>query len=213
MNSVLEHVNAFWAAYGGWMATALIPTVIAGLTVSPKTKKAAGVVPKIWDTIKQLMGLLSVVTHKDQPGTFQMPLKLGKIAKKLKKNKQVPPAVMFFLIMFSISQANCAWWNKHGEQVEDVGVNCATVSIKDAAMNILPAVLAILSGGSVSWNEQLNAFAKQFGQDSVACALEFASNKLMAEAPMGVGSGSSESMEGVNKARSYMSSHHMKVKE
>jgi hypothetical protein len=210
MTTVMEHLSAFWLSYGSWIGVALIPTIISGLTISPKTADGAPIVQKVWDMIKMVMSVLSILTHKDQPGTFQAPLKMGRLVKK------APPttlAAVVLLFAFSSSQVNCAWWDKHGQQVEDVAINCGTTAIHDAAMHLLPAVLAIVSGGSINWNEQLNAFAKQFGQDSVACALEFASNKLMAEAPMGVGYGSSESMEGVNRARSYMVSHHMKVQE
>lgn len=92
MYTVLEHINAFWAAYGEWITVALIPTVIAGLTISPRTEKAAGWIPKIWDTIKMVMGFLSLLTHKDQAGTFQLPLKAGKLLPK-KKDADVEVAV------------------------------------------------------------------------------------------------------------------------
>ncbi len=91
MNTVLEHVSAFWATYGEWMTVAMIPTVIAGLTISPKTKPATTWVTKSWDVVKMIMGFLSVLTHKDQPGTFQLPLKAGKAIKKVRKKKAVVP--------------------------------------------------------------------------------------------------------------------------
>ena len=85
MMTVLEHINAFWAAYGEWITVALIPTIVAGLTISPSTKEAAGWVQKIWNGIKTVMNFLSVLTHKDQAGTFQLPLKLGKVLPKKKE--------------------------------------------------------------------------------------------------------------------------------
>lgn len=72
--SILEHIKDFWASYGEWMTIALIPTIIAGLTISPRTAPAAHWVGKIWDGVKILMNFLSVLTHKDQPGTFKLPL-------------------------------------------------------------------------------------------------------------------------------------------
>lgn len=73
--SILENIRDFWANYGEWMTLALIPTIVAGLTISPKTAPAAGWVTKIWDGVKIVMGFLSVLTHKDQAGTFKLPLK------------------------------------------------------------------------------------------------------------------------------------------
>lgn len=212
MSSVLSAISWFWVTYGPWIGAALIPTIITGLSLAPQTAGATGIVTKVWNYLKVLMGLFSVATPKDAPGTFQLPLKMGRLRKKS------GPAVGLVLIIFltsSTTQVSCAWWHKHSAEVEEVAINCGVTALRDAGQSLLPAVLAILTGGSINWQEQINAFGKQFGQDAVACALEFASSKLMAEHPMGAGSGSGDSkgMEGVNKARLYLNSHHITVKE
>lgn len=217
MSAFLSTLAAWWVTWGPWIGAGLIPTIITGLSLSPKLAPEAGWVQKIWDTLKAMMGFLSVATPKDAPGTFQLPLKLGK----LRKKKVVPPAAAALLIISLglATQDSCAWWSKHGSAVEEAAVDCAVVATRDAAQDLLPAVLAILTGGSINWQEQVSAFGKQFGQDAVACALEMASNKLMGPmkvAHPGAGSGSGSAtpeLEGFNKAKKYMLDHHMKVKE
>lgn len=77
--TIWEKWNWFWEAYGPWIGAALIPTIITGLSLSPKTEKAIPWINKAWDAFKKLMDVLSVLSHKDKLGTFQAPLNVKKL--------------------------------------------------------------------------------------------------------------------------------------
>ena len=85
MSATLTGLRAFLTAYGPWILGSLIPSLIVGLTISPKTQGVAAVLKKILD-------FFSVLTHKDVAGTFQLPFKLGKLVKAAK------PTVLLILL-------------------------------------------------------------------------------------------------------------------
>lgn len=65
---------AFWHVWGNVILTILfaaLPSVIVGLTPNPK---AAGVVKALSFALQ----LLSILTHKDAPGTFKLPMTVQK---------------------------------------------------------------------------------------------------------------------------------------
>lgn len=53
--------------YSDFILLSLIPTIITGLTVAPKTRGAI-----TW--VRAFAAFFSIVTHRDEPGTFKLPL-------------------------------------------------------------------------------------------------------------------------------------------
>src|SRR5690349_24545766 len=114
LSTIWSNFSAFWEAYGPWIGAALLPAIITGLTLSPKTEGAAGVVQKVWNGIKMVMDFLSVLSHKDKPGTFQLPLKAGAAVAMIVK-KPGGPATILLVFVFAGSQVNCSWWSSGGK--------------------------------------------------------------------------------------------------
>lgn len=61
----------FWHQASPWILTGLLPSVLVGLTKSPKTSG-------IGKAISGLLQVVSVLTHKDHAGTFKLPLVVKK---------------------------------------------------------------------------------------------------------------------------------------
>lgn len=166
MSAIWEKFTAFWAAYGPWIGVALIPTIITGLSLSPKLAKDAPIVQKVWDTFKQIMGFLSVATPKDAVGTFQLPMKLGK----LKKKDVIPPATMLAMA-FGIT---AAWHGLNAcsilssKPIADI-VDC-TKQDQSAIEGGLAGLLPLLTGGSVDWGT-IESRAEALGATIGGCVL------------------------------------------
>lgn len=60
----MDAITQFFTDYP-WIL-AILPTIITGLAASPKTRNWAGL-------IKAIFAFLSVLTHRDQKGTFKLP--------------------------------------------------------------------------------------------------------------------------------------------
>jgi len=172
----------FWQTWGPWIGTALIPTIIVGLSVSPKTVDAAGYVQKAWDIIKMILDALSVVSHKDKPGTFQLPFKMNALVAKKEPTDGAPPAgpvlVLIFVVGSSYSQTGCSWWKTESTNVKRTVIDCSVASVQENASHLVPAIIGILSGGAVNWKDQVKVFVKEFGRDATACALQAATQRL-----------------------------------
>jgi hypothetical protein len=207
MQNFLNWLSAFFASYGPWILTALIPTIITGLSKSPKTAGAVTWVQKGANILKQVMDFLSVLTHKDVPGTFQMPLKLNR---KKKGPPSVGPgcaAIMALALLASSSQSACGWI--HSDTVNDIKnstIDCTIEAVKSNAASLLPVVMTIVTGSSGNWKQQLAAIGKEFGRDALACSLQMAAIDLQENAKMG---GASETYieaaaTALSKAHGYM---------
>lgn len=66
METYANSAYALYKVWAPWILTSLVPSLIVGLSQSPKTKGASTL-------LKRALGLLSVVTHKDSAGTFKLP--------------------------------------------------------------------------------------------------------------------------------------------
>lgn len=62
-------------------------------------------------------------------------------------------------------------------QIATMVVNCATESIKQIAMHLVPAVIAIITGGAPDWMAQLDSL-KSFGLEALACSLQQAGQEI-----------------------------------
>lgn len=175
---------AFWQTWGPFISTSLIPTIIVGLSVSPKTSEASGVVQKVWNTVKHVLDFLSVATHKDKPGTFQLPFKLNAVVAK-KDDGEGPPSppaatttALLLIFAFSVPQSGCAWLKNAGTEAKSTAIDCSISSVQENAQALVPAVIGILTGGSVNWKDQVKLFVKGFGRDATACAMQTALKRL-----------------------------------
>ncbi len=214
----MDAIRSFWETWGMWISLALIPTLITGLSLSPKTKQYATWLGKLWDGIKPYLARFSVATFKDQPGTFKAPLTSG-----VKEDKPLPPAAgpgcaaaLFCVLSSAIPVSSCAWLSSTGSKVEEVVIDCAIQSVKDVAIQILPVVVAILTGNSPDWRKMLEGLAKEMGRDVVACALNEAAIELQAKIPATGPDGTSvtaEAMQGTQKARTYLGEKKWQFKE
>ncbi len=195
MSTIWENFAAFWASYGPWIGAAIIPTIITGLTMSPKTAKAGPWVQKVWDGIKMVMDFLSVLTHKDKPGTFQLPLKADKVIEKVndkieekkeekkeeeeKKTGGGTGVLVFVFVAILGSQQGCAWWSKNGGDVKEAAFNCAVEAAQDKARPLVLTMVGVLTGASDdTWKKQTKVLAKEFGKDAVACATRTALERI-----------------------------------
>lgn len=176
MSTAWENFTWFWENYGPWIGAALIPAIITGLTISAKTAPAVGVVEKIWNTVKTVMNALSVLTHKNVDGTFQLP-----IVSVIKKDDAGPAAGLILIILLSSTQVSCAWFSGSKERAK-AAFDCTKESIQHRASNLLPAMVGILTGGTETWKDQAKELGHKFGDDAAGCAVKAALMKI--EAPI-----------------------------
>lgn len=175
-----EKFSEFWQAYGPWIGASLVPTIVVGLSVSPKTREAAGVIQKVWDVVKMTLDFLSVATHKDKPGTFQLPLKAGALLKKAKDGSGEAGLVLFLAgATAGYSSIGCvSWFKEEGSKAKAVAIDCSIASVKENASQLVPALVGILTGNSVNWKDQVKVFVKEFGQEATSCAMQAAIKRL-----------------------------------
>jgi hypothetical protein len=216
MEEFMVSFRHFWSEWGPFIAVYLIPTIITGLSVSPKTQEAAGWVAKIWGFVKKILAIFSVATFKDEPGTFQVPVANKNLKAMVKKGGK--GAVSLLLIGgLILSQSGCCTWtgtceSKAGKIVTEV-VNCAKESIKSQAFHLLPAVAAIITGGAPNWKDQLDSL-KAMGWEALACALSQVSQELLAMSnPPENFSAGREQLKEIAKAKSDLSKIDEYIKE
>lgn len=204
MQAFLNWLSAFLASYGPWIVTGLIPTVITGLSLSPKTSGAVTWVQKAAEVFKQIMSILSFVTHKDEPGTFQVP-----VLKAFKKKGGPGPGAgaagcaALFLLAASMTQTGCAGLWKDTAPVRNKVFDCVKSVAKENAVRLLPAVIAIFEGNADNWRDQLGAFGKQFGEEALACAVNAATEEIHEKVMAGVAADAHADSSALTKARTF----------
>lgn len=88
MQKVVTFLTTYWP-----VIVAVVPTLLVGLSKAPTGGSAT-------DWLKWVLQLLSVVTHKDQEGTFKLPFTA-------KMKKPLPLTAMLPLIFVSLALAGC----------------------------------------------------------------------------------------------------------
>ncbi len=198
ISKVWAGFGEFMKTWGPWITTALIPTLIVGLSQSPKTQGAVA-----W--LKYVLQFLSFVTPKDVPGTFKLPLtpasqhpatlptkeeykmtvaKMNSPKATEKASGGTPPTAMVVLLIGLLGSQlglnGCSWVTSIGKGSKDGVVNCGVEAVMSNAANLITTVRAILTGGAVNWQEQLDAL-KAMGEDALACALYVVGDQLLKE--------------------------------
>lgn len=158
----------FAADAAPYLIAVAIPSLIAGLSASPKT---GGIVA----FLKSASRFLGVLTHADEPGTLKAPLGLGAIWKAFKAAAKgaAPLALVLILVASATGCASYdAWLAKHPKSA---GVlDCGKDWIVATLPTVLSDVTSALSGSSPDWV----ALGKLEVQDGIA-AVKCAALKLM----------------------------------
>ena len=75
------------------------------------------------------------------------------------------------LICILVVCGSCDWFKKNVEPIaKDVVVDCGKPAMVAEVENLVPAVLAIISGGKVNWKAQLDAL-KVVGKEALVCTV------------------------------------------
>jgi len=104
--------------------------------------------------------------------------------------------VLLLGIGIATLSASCAAMQRAGDHI----VDCGKDAVKQEAINLLPAVVAILSGNSVDWADQLNAL-KGVSADALVCAVHAVATELKA---------SPTPSPAVGRAKMYLKSYRVK---
>lgn len=148
----------------------LIPSLITALTPYPKAKGLVAF-------LQALLDRLSIFTHYDSPGTLNWPGVRSKPPKNHTPSSPPPVVTMLLIGALALSSTGCCVFkgnckeDDHVGQIATVVVDCASEAIKTRVAEILPAVIAIVTGNAGNWSEQLAALT-ELGLDIVACALQ-----------------------------------------
>jgi hypothetical protein len=125
----------------------------------------------------------------------------------------VKRASLFGFLLCVLMISGCAsWWRS--ETVKNIrrdAIDCTVEAVKANAAQLLPAMVAILTGSASNWRDQVGAFAKEFGVDAAACALQHAAIALQQTvAPTGAAPTPENegSFAGLTKARTYIDEQH-----
>lgn len=86
-------------------------------------------------------------------------------------------------------------------------VDCAVASVAKEVVELVPAVVAILEGGT-SWTAMLDALGKALGQDALACAVQAAATQLQPPASASAAASAEPVVSpAVGRAQQYIASH------
>jgi len=118
------------------------------------------------------------------------------------------PSLFAFLLCILMISGCASWWRSDtAQKIRRDAIDCTVEAVKANAAHLLPAIAAILSGSAPNWRDQVGAFAKEFGVDATACALQHAAIDLQqVVAPTGAAPTPENegSFAGVTKARTYI---------
>jgi hypothetical protein len=175
---IMHAIGEFLKVWGPWITLSLIPTLIVGLSKSPKTR---GIV----DVLKYILQFLSVVTPVDHPGTFKLPLTASaklppKVGGKMPGTGPLVTLILAGSLLASATlsgNAGCSWITSIGKGSKEGVINCGVEAVMSDAANLIATVKAIITGGAINWKDQLNAL-KALGEDALACALYVVGDEL-----------------------------------
>jgi hypothetical protein len=167
--------NWYWLLVG-----VLIPSIITGLSKFP-----GPTTNKIIAILQMVIDILGVTTHENSPNTFKFPLTRSKPPGWVKPEKTAKPSLapvtMLLIPVLMLTLGSCCVFRGDCKtpagQIATTVVNCTIEAVKTGAIQLLPAVIAILTGNAPNWMEQLDAL-KVLGLDALACALQQAGQEV-----------------------------------
>lgn len=151
-----------------WIIVSFLPSLITGLTLFPQLAPEAAFLQKVLVGIQRALNFFSITTHKDEVGTFKLPLKLSKLP-----NGATTVVLALSLVGVLIG---CGVVSTTGQAALD----CGKQAVQAEIMNLVPAVTAILNGSPADWEAQLNAL-ESVGEDALLCTVEAVVKSLKVE--------------------------------
>jgi hypothetical protein len=156
------------------LALLVLPSLLVGLTDQSKA-------PGVARWAKAALNFFSILTHRDAPGTLQLPLGLSRLKASSggaapSTNLSVPrvpgPLLVLLLGMLTLS-ASCANWTKADTQGLLKGViDCTVGPLFSATESALPLVTDAIKGNTEDWKKKLETIGIGYGTNAVACAVK-----------------------------------------
>lgn len=157
------------------LLTLLFSSVVTGLTNESKEPGAAR-----W--AKAALNFFSFLTHKDVPGTFQLPLGMARPKKVVeaesppqeggepkKPQGAVPTAIGLLVVGLLNFAAGCAGWTKADTAAALRGVlDCTVGPLLQSTTAVLPLVEGALKGEN--WKKELEGLGFAYGANAITCA-------------------------------------------
>lgn len=112
--SILSILGHLAVTYLPWVQAALIPTIIVGLSLTPKTEGAVPVLQKIGNYIKQFLYILSVSGYKDENRGLKVPLYHYTHVRTAPKSSGGPGCAALVLVLAAslMSVSGCSCWTQ-----------------------------------------------------------------------------------------------------
>lgn len=185
----------WFQTYSPWIFGSLLPSVVVGLSVSPKTRGAAQV-------IKDFLHFFSVLSYKDENNmTFKLPF--------TGRKKELMPVVKTVIMLLCLLSGSCGPNSAViGRNIGSSLIDCAASGVATEVGNLMPAVSAIVRTGTANWDDQLHAL-ESLGVSSVACAVDAVLKNLITTAAPRV---SPEDEAVVARCRTYLAKAKVPIK-
>lgn len=156
MDKLVHAFQVFAGVIAPWLTASLIPSLVVGLTPFPKASKVLKV-------LSFMAKCLSVVTHLDEAGTFQIPV-ITPVARLLRPQAVAKASVALVLLGVTLVGA-CATFRAAFVASEK---QCQADNLPSNLVGALPQVTAILAN-PVTWEAGLIALGAQLGEEQVKC--------------------------------------------
>lgn len=178
----------------------LVFNLITGLTNVPRIGAAATWLLKALAVARKIIHFLSVVTHADEEGTFKLPLTKGNTA----DTSKIGTLILLAFLPVAVT-ASCAWFTSTAKKAGAVLIDCGEKALAEEVTNLLPAVVAILTGNAADWSAQLMAL-EWVGEHAVACAVkEFVPGQAPTPPDAGPGPSKASPTPAAERAQAYIS--------
>jgi len=86
---------------------------------------------------------------------------------------------MRHFIIVALFLSGCASAQKAETVVKQTAIDCSKEALKEAASQLVPAFLGILTADITNWKQQAVALGKEFGHDVATCAARIALTKIV----------------------------------
>lgn len=153
------------------LALLVLPSLLVGLTDQAKS-------PGVARWVKAILNFFSVLTHRDAPGTLQLPLGLYRPkARPVAPAAPLPvpsaPGPLLALLLAMTLSASCTGWTKADTQGLLKGViDCTVGPLFSATESALPLVTDAIKGNTEDWKKKLESIGIGYGTNAVACAVK-----------------------------------------
>ena len=151
-------------------AIVFVSSLVVGFTDYPTTKS-------VLDVILRLLNFVSLLVHRNSPGTFKPPFVNSDPPTNTPKAPTIQighsSAITALGVWLALSLVACA----HLPVPLQQAIDCAQQSLAPAIQSALQDVATAL-GGAVDWSAQLDGAVVKWGLDAVVCAVTELANDL-----------------------------------